>query len=149
MAGAMRRDWSALMSEAANRKLQAIRVRTELASGNIPPLLHEVRHALEALSMTGASNIIDLKSIPLAPGEQEAILATLGEGEVRAELESLGKSEIRETSFAGVWVVTHYDEQGDIKARFIEITRMPEILESQLPDIADGLARMETLLQPK
>ena len=57
------------MSEAANRKLQAIRVRTEVASGNIPPLLHEVRHALEALSMTGASNIIDLKSIPLAPGE--------------------------------------------------------------------------------
>ena len=90
-----------------------------------------------------------LKSIPLAPGEQEAILATLGEGEVRAELQSLGKSEILETSFPGVWVVTHYDEQGDIKARFIEITRMPEILESQAPDIAEGLARLESLLHTK
>jgi hydrogenase-1 operon protein HyaF len=138
-----------VMSESANRMLQAIRVRTEVSSGNIPPLLHEVRHALEALAKNGTCNIIDLKSIPLAPGEQEAILTTLGEGEVRAELQSLGKSEILETSFPGVWVVTHYDEQGDIKARFIEITRMPEILESQLPDIADGLARMETLLQPK
>ena len=139
----------AVMSESANRKLQAIRVRTEVASGNIPPLLHEVRHALAALSETGAGNIIDLKAIPLAPGEQEAILATLGEGEVRAELQSLGKSEIRETSFPGVWVVTHYDEQGDIKARFIEITRMPEILESQAPDITEGLARLESLLHTK
>ena len=137
------------MSESANRMLQAIRVRTEVSSGNIPPLLHEVRHALEALAKNGTSNIIDLKSIPLAPGEQEAILATLGEGEVRAELQSLGKSEILETSFPGVWVVTHYDEQGDIKARFIEITRMPEILESQTPDIAEGLARLESLLHTK
>jgi hydrogenase-1 operon protein HyaF len=137
------------MSDAANLKLQAIRVRTEVSSGNIPPLLHEVRHALAALATTGTCNIIDLKAIPLAPGEQEAILATLGEGEIRAELQSLGKSEIRETGFPGVWVVTHYDEQGDIKARFIEITRMPDILESQLPDIADGLARMQSLLEAK
>lgn len=137
------------MSESANRLLQAIRVRTEVSSGNIPPLLHEVRHALVALSKDGTCNIIDLKSIPLAPGEMESILATLGEGEVRAELQSLGRSEIRETSFPGVWVVTHYDEQGDIKARFIEITHMPDILESQDPDIAEGLARMEVMLQSR
>ena len=137
------------MSDAANRKLQAIRVRTEISSGNIAPLLHEVRHALVALVKTGACNIIDLKAIPLAPGEQESILATLGEGEVHAEIQALGKSEIRETGFPGVWVVTHYDEQGDLKARFIEITHMPEILESQAPDIAEGLARMESMLQTR
>lgn len=137
------------MSDSANRKLQAIRVLTEASSGNIPPLLHEIRHALEALSRDGTRNIIDLKGIPLASGEQEAILATLGEGEVRAELQSLGKSEIRETSFPGVWVVTHYDEQGDIKARFIEITRMPDILESQMPDVTEGLARMEVMLHSR
>lgn len=137
------------MSEAANLKLQAIRVRTEVSSGNIPPLLHEVRHALAALSTSGTCSIIDLKSIPLAPGEQESILAALGEGEVRAELQSLGKSEIVETGFPGVWIVTHYDEQGDIKARFIEITHMPEILESQGPDIAEALARMEVMLQSR
>lgn len=135
------------MSESANRKLQAIRVRTEISSGNIAPLLHEIRHALAALSTSGACNIIDLNGIPLAPGEQESILATLGEGEVRAELQSLGKSVVQETGFAGVWVVTHYDEQGDIKARFIEITRMPDILESQVPDIVEGLARLESILQ--
>lgn len=137
------------MSEAANRKLREIRVRTEVSSGNIAPLLHEIRHALAALLDSGACNIIDLKGIPLAPGEQESILATLGEGEVRAEIQSLGRSEIRETSYPGVWVVTHYDEEGDMKARFIEVTHMPEILQSQDPDVVDGLARLETLLCPR
>jgi hydrogenase-1 operon protein HyaF len=48
-----------------------------------------------------------------------------------------------------VWVVSHYDEMGDLKSRFIEVTRMPQILESQPDDIADGLARLEVkLAQP-
>jgi len=135
------------MSESANRKLQAIPVRTEQASGNVPPILHEVRHALAALAQDGTCNVIDLQGMPLAPGEPEAILAVLGTGEVHAELQSLGRSEIRETSYPGVWIVTHYDEQGAIKARFIEITRMPQILESQVPDVADGLQRLEATLQ--
>jgi hydrogenase-1 operon protein HyaF len=135
------------MSDSANRRLQSIRVRTEMASGNVAPLLHEIRHALAVLASDGASNIIDLQGIPLAPGEAESIVAALGEGEVRAELQSLGKSEIRETSYPGVWIVSHYDETGDLKARFIEITRMPAILESQSDDIAEGLARLELKLQ--
>jgi hydrogenase-1 operon protein HyaF len=134
------------MSDTANRRLQSIRVHTEMSSGNIAPLLHEIRHALATLASDGVSNIIDLNGIPLAPGEADAILAALGEGEVRAELNSLGNSEIRETSYAGVWIVTHYDEAGDLKARFIEITRMPQILESQPDDIADGLERLEQKL---
>lgn len=65
---------------------------------------------------------------------------------MRAEIESLGRSEIRETGYPGVWVVTHYDEQGDLKARFIEITHLPQILQSQDVDIAEGLVRMESAL---
>jgi hydrogenase-1 operon protein HyaF len=135
------------MSDAANRKLQAIRVRTELSSGNVPPLLHEIRHALAALATSGVRNIIDLQRIPMAPGEQETILAALGEGEVRAELQCLGKSEIRETQYPGVWIVTHYDDLGDLKARFVEITPMPQILESQPDDIREGLSRLEAMLR--
>ncbi|MET0983789.1 MAG: hydrogenase expression/formation C-terminal domain-containing protein [Steroidobacteraceae bacterium] len=135
------------MSASANRRLQAIPVRTETSSGNVAPLLHEIRHALAALAHSGTSNIIDLQGIPMAPGEHESLLAALGHGEVRAEMETLGRSEIVETSYPGVWIVTHYDEMGDLKARFIEVTRMPEILESQPIDITDGLARMEAALQ--
>lgn len=134
------------MSETANRKLQAIGVRTESSTGNVTPLLYEIRHALTELAERGHAHIIDMKALPLTGGDLDAILTALGEGEVRAELGSLGRSEIRETSYPGVWLVTHFDEQGDVKARFIEITRMPAILESQASDIAEGLARLESAL---
>ena len=102
---------------------------------NVKPLLHEVKHALENLIEKGETSIIDLRSIPLAPGEEDKILQTLGKGEVQAQLNSLGLSEINETQYAGVWVVTHYNDEGSIISRFIEITRMPEILSSQTEDI--------------
>jgi HupH hydrogenase expression protein, C-terminal conserved region len=135
------------MSEGINRKLQAIRVRTEASSGNVAPLLHEVRHGLARLLEDGQPAIIDLKGVPLAPGEEEGILKFLGAGEVDAELHTLGRSEIRESSYPGVWIVTHYDEQGDLKARFIEITRFPEILESQRIDMDEGLKRLQVTLE--
>jgi hydrogenase-1 operon protein HyaF len=102
---------------------------------NVKPLMHEIKHALESLIENGETSIIDLRSIPLAPGEEDKILNTLGKGEVQAQLDSLGLSEINETQYAGVWVVTHYNDEGSIISRFIEITRMPEILSSQTEDI--------------
>ena len=135
------------MSDALNRKLQSIGVRTEMSSGNVAPLLHEIRHALRALAEHGTNGAVDLKSIPLAAGEQEKILDFLGNGEVTAQIDAIGRSEVRETSYPGVWVVTYFDEAGDVKARFIEITHLPSILHSPDIDIRDGLERLETALR--
>jgi hydrogenase-1 operon protein HyaF len=74
---------------------------------NVQPILHEVRHALKHLIDSGETAIIDLRSIPLAPGEEQKLIDTLGNGEVHAGLNALGPSEIIETRFAGVWLVTH------------------------------------------
>ena len=63
---------------------------------NVRPLLNEVRYALKALLESGATHIIDLRSIPLAPGEEETIIKTLGQGEVHARLNPHGLSEIYE-----------------------------------------------------
>jgi len=106
---------------------------------NVRPILFEVRHALEALLSKGETSIIDLRSIPLAPGEEEKILKTLGQGEVHARLNALGPSEIYETRYAGVWLVTHYNEDESIVSRFIEITKLPDILKSQAEDMAKAL----------
>lgn len=133
-------------SNTAHEKLGSIPVKVELSSGNVAPLLHEIRHAVGRLLQEGASTVIDLKSIPLAPGEEDVILSTLGEGEIRVELTVFGTSEITETGFAGVWVVTHCDENGATKARFIEITRIPAILCSQSADIVAGLTRLSGAL---
>jgi hydrogenase-1 operon protein HyaF len=112
-----------------------------LASGNVEPLLHEIAHALERLIGVGQSSIIDLRGVPLAPGEEERILEFLGTGEVRAEFEAGGRSTVNESRFPGVWVVTHHDATGDIMSRLIEITRMPEILCSQAEELRDSRER--------
>jgi hydrogenase-1 operon protein HyaF len=109
---------------------------------NVKPLLHEVKHALDNLIETGHTTIIDLRSIPLAPGEEDKILNTLGQGEVKAQLNALGLSEVIETQYAGVWTVTHYNDEHEIISRFIEVTTMPEILCSQTEDIMAAYSRL-------
>ena len=109
---------------------------------NVKPLLHEIKHALDTLIETGRTTIIDLRSIPLAPGEEDKILDTLGQGEVQAQLNALGLSQITETQYAGVWIVTHYNDEQHIISRFIEVTTMPEILCSQTEDVMEAYSRL-------
>lgn len=111
-----------------------IQISDELTQ-NVKPLLHEIKHALDSLIKNGESSIIDLRSIPLAPGEEDRILNTLGKGEVQVQLNVLGASEIYETKYAGVWVITHYNDEETIISRFIEVTTVPNILCSQTEDI--------------
>ncbi len=123
-----------------------IHTGTEL-TWNVRPLLFEVRHALEELLDSGETSIIDLRSIPLAPGEEETILKTLGQGEVHARLSALGPSEIYETRYAGVWLITHYNEDEAIVSRFIEITKIPDILKSQQEDMSSALTELTQALE--
>lgn len=129
-----------------NTALFNIHTGSEL-TWNVQPLLFEVRHALEELLDSGETSIIDLRSIPLAPGEEETILKTLGQGEVHARLSALGPSEIYETRYAGVWLITHYNEEQAIVSRFIEITKIPDILKSQQEDMSSALAELTQALE--
>ena len=114
--------------------------------GNALPLLHEIRHALQRLLEHGEETVIDLRSIPMGPGDERQFARALGTGEVRADLETMGPSTVRETAFAGVWLVTHRNPDGEIVSRFVEITRVPAILMSQGADIRAGLERLKTQL---
>ena len=118
-----------------------IQIGDELTQ-NVKPLLHEIKHALDNLIETGQTSIIDLRSIPLAPGEEDKILNTLGRGEALAQLNALGLSEVIGTQYAGVWLVTHYNDEEHIISRFIEVTTMPEILCSQTEDIMAAYSRL-------
>ncbi len=129
------------MSEASFPQFN-IQIGNEL-SWNVKPILHEIRHALRKLLDAGESSIIDLRSIPLAPGEEETIIDTLGCGEVHAKLNALGPSEIYETRFAGVWLITHFNEENNVIGRFIEITTIPDILKSQQEDMTFSLNLLE------
>jgi len=110
--------------------------------GNVRALLAEIAALLQKLIDRGETGVIDLKSLPFAPGEYEQLRETLGQGELTARLEAIGTSEIVETRFPGVWWITHYNVEGDIVADLIEVTFAPEILKSQAEDVQDGLERL-------
>ena len=118
----------------------------EFETGNVAPLMHEIRHALARLIEDGEESAIDLQSLPLAPGEEKRIEEALGIGEVRAELDALGPSNIVETRYPGVWLVTHRNADEEVIGRLIEITRIPAVLESQPEDISRGLATLRSEL---
>ena len=126
--------------------LAAITVQVETATGNVEPLLHEIRHALRRVADGKEGTVIDLRRLPLAPGEEERIEDELGKGEVRVELDALGPTVVQETSYAGVWLVTHRNTEQEVVGRFIEVTRMPELLKTQEADIKRGISRLENEL---
>jgi hydrogenase-1 operon protein HyaF len=136
-----------MSTESLNESLKSIDVKVEPSTAdeidaftlNVLPLLHEVRHALDRLLESGEATTIDLGSIPLAPGEFEKIDGALGTGEVKVVLEAMGPSQIYETQFSGVWRVTHYNATNEVVGRFIEVTRIPEILLAQEADVRVGL----------
>jgi hydrogenase-1 operon protein HyaF len=127
----------------------AIAVPAEIETGNVMPLLHEIRHALERLARGEPGTVIDLKSLPLAPGEESKIEAALGEGELRAELDALGPTTIIETSYPGVWLITHRNTENEVIGRLIEVTEVPAILKSQQEDVRAALRELQKRLSGK
>jgi hydrogenase-1 operon protein HyaF len=126
--------------------LESIAVRVEAMSGNVMPLLHEIRHALLRVAAGGEGTTIDLGSLPMAPGEDKRIEDLLGQGEVRAELNALGPTVVQETRYPGVWFITHRNTEQEVVARFIEVTRMPELLLAQSEDMRRAVSELDRKL---
>ena len=126
---------------------ECLSVPGSAATGNVLPLLHEVRHALQELLDQGTEAVIDLRAIPLGPGEEERIADTLGRGEVQVRMSALGPSEIVETRFPGVWLSTHRNEDGEVIGRYIEICLVPPLVRSQEADIRHGLQALDARLR--
>lgn len=102
-----------------------------LLTGSVRAILQELMDMVIALVETGATNFIDLRSLPLLPGEIEQLRLVLGEGEVEAIVTALGPTHIHETLVPGVWWVTHKNSNDEVISEFIEVTSLPEILLTQ------------------
>ena len=117
---------------------------------NIRAILHEIETMLESLLASNETGAIDIRSLPLLPGDYEALEAALGTGEIVAEFNGgFGSTIVTETETSGVWWIKHYNEEGDIAAEFIETTRIPEILLSQEADIRESLKELNKRLHDK
>ena len=49
----------------------------EIYTGNVTPILNEIKHALNTLIETGESTTIDLRALPMAPGEEQQLESML------------------------------------------------------------------------
>lgn len=124
-----------------------IPVRVKATYGNVRPVLVEILHALDRLLDDGIPTTIDLASLPFGPGELDHLEETLGQGELVAQLDALGNSRIRETAYPGVWWIEHRNVNDEVVGRYLEVTRLPEILCSQDADIGAGRARLGEMFE--
>lgn len=106
-------------------------------------LLSELRDMVIALVETGASNFLDLKSLPLTPNDLEQLRLILGKGEVEAIITALGPTHVSETLIPGVWWVTHKNSNDEVINEFIEVTSLPEILLTQHEELWHSADVME------
>jgi hydrogenase-1 operon protein HyaF len=123
-------------------RVDEIPVQVHTSHGNVRPILFEVLHALDNLLENDTPTTIDLAGLPFGPGELDQLEAALGTGELAAELDALGTSNIRETAYPGVWWIEHRNANNEVTGRYLEVTRLPEILCSQDADIVAGRARL-------
>jgi hydrogenase-1 operon protein HyaF len=127
--------------------VEDIPVQVNELHGNVRPILFEVLHALDKLFDESTPTTIDLASLPFGPGELDSLQAQLGHGELEARLDSLGNSLIYETTYPGVWWIEHRNVNDEIVGRYLEVTRLPDILSSQTADMKVGYARLEEQLK--
>lgn len=116
------------------------------SGGMALPVLHQLQAMLERLIETGESSTLDLRRAPLAPEDRETLETVLGRGEVSATVDSLGPTRIGETAVAGIWWVTHCNQDGKTVLEVIEVTECPELLRTQREDLPSGLGRLRSRL---
>ncbi len=117
--------------------------RTAMPStGNGTALLHELATLLQALARHGKAASIDLRSVPLSPGDLQELDDFLGAGAVEARIDALGESRVTETRYPGIWRVVHRNETGEIVAELIEVCTVPAILCAPVEDIAAAAGRL-------
>lgn len=121
---------------------------TNGSSGNGAAILHEIADLLARLATDGSEGSIDLRALPLTPGDLAQLEGTLAAGAVKVEIDAAGPTDVFETVFPGVWRVRHRNEAGQTVAEFIEITACPEILKSHADDVREGWVRLRRLLAP-
>jgi hydrogenase-1 operon protein HyaF len=115
-------------------------------SGNTGAILAELETSLQELLKSGKEHSIDLRSLPLLPGELDYLRERLGVGEVQVEVNALGPSTVVETAIHGVWWVTHRNALDNVMAEFLEVSFCPDIIRAQRDDVRESLETLSALM---
>jgi hydrogenase-1 operon protein HyaF len=110
-------------------------------------ILHELQGMLERLVASGQESCIDLRSLPMGPGDYQRLQDLLGQGEVSATVQAMGPTRVYETAYPGVWWVSHRNQADEMVADRIEVCLQPEMLKSHPADVEEGLERLKAQLR--
>ena len=113
---------------------------------NAQALLHEIIVMLKGLLEKDEPGHVDLRSLPLTHQDYGMLRETLGEGPVTAEVENLGVTHIQQTGVAGVWWITHYNEEEDVIGEFLEVAFCPEGLIADVEAVEEGVDALQARL---
>ena len=104
-------------------------------SAQLIAVLNEIQTLLRQLIDQNKESAIDLRSLPLFPGDFQQLKQILGEGEINIQLQAMGPSTFYETHIPGVWWVSHLNENEEILAEYIEVTRIPSMVTTTQDDL--------------
>ncbi|MGD8576471.1 MAG: hydrogenase expression/formation C-terminal domain-containing protein [Thiohalophilus sp.] len=129
-------------------KLEDIQVNVEAPASpsQLLAILTELQTKLESLLKNGDSDSIDLRTLPMFPGDYELLKETLGYGEINVSIDAMGPTEIYETAIPGVWWITHYNSDDENIAEYIEITELPELIKTDPVEIQQAGSRLQQLI---
>lgn len=106
---------------------------------NAEAILNEIIILLQELLNQDSNSSIDLRKLPLSRWDYEKLQELLGLGEIHAEVGDPVTFAVNETGYSGVWWITHYNEEGEVIAEFIEISYCPEVLIAAVEDVSEGV----------
>lgn len=109
-------------------------------------LLHELVERLEKLIKEDEPGHIELTAMELGEADYVLLRETLGEGDVMAEVSNFGEVTVMETGYAGIWWVTHLDEEGQVLSDFLEVGYCPEVLIADSETVEDGFNALKARL---
>ncbi|MDR9435794.1 MAG: hydrogenase expression/formation C-terminal domain-containing protein [Thiohalophilus sp.] len=129
-------------------KLDEISVSIEppASPSQVRAILTELQTKLDSLAKQGITDSVDLRSLPMFPGDYELLKETLGYGEIHISIDAMGPTEIYETAFPGIWWITHSNSDDENIAEFIEITTLPAILKTADGDLQHASQQLLQLI---
>jgi hydrogenase-1 operon protein HyaF len=101
-------------------------------------LLRELVEMLRRLIEEDTPGHIDLMTAGLDESGFDQLRKALGEGDIYAQVADIGMIDVVETGYAGIWWVSHKDEEGHPLAEFIEVSFCPEVLIADVETVTDG-----------
>lgn len=130
-------------------KLDEISVSIEppASPSQVRAILTELQTKLDSLAKESISDSVDLRSLPMFPGDYELLKETLGYGEVHVSIDAMGPTEIYETAFSGIWWISHFNSEDENIAEFIEITTLPAILKTADGDLQHASQQLLDLIE--